>query len=125
MTQDPTDVPPPIWVGHVSLESLAIADSTALMERLGMRAIVRGEKISVLELRGGTHLVVKRVDELSQKESPFDLMVADLEKAHGDFESWGFEPSEIARGRIHDSFRVWDPGGVQLRFNSSHVVGVV
>ncbi len=115
------DERPPVWVGHVTLRTDRLEASAAFMERLGMRPIFTGEDVAVLELRGGTHLVVLRQDEPAEGDAGFDLMVEDLDAAHRELAAAGVEPSEISRGRIHDAFTVRDPGGASITFNSSHV----
>ena len=55
--------------------------------------------------------------------APFDLMVDDIEAAHRDYMAKGLGPSDISRGRIHDSFHVAGPDGYDLTVNSSHAGG--
>lgn len=112
---------PSIWIGHVTLNTAQLDASHAFLTDLGMRSIFKGEDIAVLELRGGTHLVLRKKAEPISGEADFDLMVEDLEATHQNLEAQGFSPSPIARGRIHNSFWVTDPGGIQIRLNSSHV----
>ncbi len=110
-------------MGHVLIAALDIPKSADFYVLLGMREIVRNEGIAVLELRGGTHLVVAEGEPT--ESAPFDLMVDDLDATHGVWTSLGLAPSEIERGRIHDRFTVLDPAGTVVTVNSSHVVGVV
>jgi hypothetical protein len=88
---------------------------------LGMRPIAQGEGFAVLELRGGTHLVLLPAPEPASGAAYFDLMVEDLDAAHADLRARGFDPSEIQPGGIHRSFSVRSPSGHTLQFNSSHV----
>ena len=46
---------------------------------IGMRSVVHGPEVAVLELRGGTHLVLIANANAVAGEAPFDLMVEDLE----------------------------------------------
>ena len=91
------------------------------MRLIGMRPIAKGDDFAVLELRGGTHLVLIAKDKLSPGTAPFDLMVDDLEETHQKFADLGLAPSPIAEGRIHRSFEIEEPAGNIITFNSSHV----
>ena len=115
------DARPPVWVGHVTMQTNRIGESREFMIALGMRSIAGGDDFAVLELRGGTHLVLLRSDEALPEAVPFDLMVEDLEATHKELTELGLSPSAIADGRIHRSFTVKDPSGQDVRFNSSHV----
>ena len=117
------DERPPIWVGHVVLGATDVATSSDYFVKLGMRHIVSGEGFAVLELRGGTHLVLTALDASPAKDSPasFDIMVEDVDAARNQYEKLGFEPSEIEEGDIHRSFKLRDPSGYILTVNSSHV----
>ena len=91
------------------------------------------DRVAVLELRGGTHLVItpgvitsgaitpgdEPVSEGA--DAPFDLMVDDIEEAHDRYAAAGLEPSDIASGAIHSSFGMVAPSGHVVTVNSSHV----
>lgn len=109
---------PPVWIGHVALNTPDLDASAVFMERIGLRPIFRGDEVVVLELRGGTHLVLQP-GEAGTAE--FDFMVEDLDASHGAMAREGFIVSEIDRGKIHDTFRVTEPGGNVIRVNSTHV----
>jgi hypothetical protein len=47
-------------------------------------------------------------------------MVDDIEAARRDYEAKGLGPSEISRGRIHDSFHLTGPDGYDFTVTSSH-----
>ena len=123
------DERPPVWVGHVSMGTPALAESEAFMLRIGMRPVFRSPKFVILELRGGTHLVLSQEDAPAQEtgaetgEAPFDLMVDDVDATHAAFAAQGLAPSAIERGRIHDSFTLTEPGGRRITFNSTHATG--
>ena len=116
---------PSVWIGHARLAVRDVNRSADYWRALGMREIERNPQIAVLELRGGTHLVLLPGDPPADADAPFDLMVDDLEATHAQWEADGLEPSAIARGRIHSSFTVVDPDGYRLTVNSSHVLGEV
>lgn len=101
--------------------SECIAESSVFMQRIGMRLIAGDDDFAVLELRGGTHLVLTSDSTSNLVRADFDLMVDDLDATHRRFTELGLEPSEIERGEIHDCFELSEPGGNIILFNSSHV----
>lgn len=116
---------PPVWIGHVNLSVSRFPESLAFFQRLGMRTIVAKDTFAVLELRGGTHLVLRGDEAAEPVEVYFDLMVEDLPRLRNALIADGLEPTPIDEGRIHHSFRVVEPSGNTVRFNDSHIVGVV
>jgi len=52
------DLRPPVWVGHVVLETDRLEKTAHFMRNIGLRPIVQRPDVAVLELRGGTHLVL-------------------------------------------------------------------
>ena len=111
---------PPGWVGHVRLPTPDIAMTREFMLAVGMRPIVHGEDFAVLELRGGTHLVLVPGAAAAPGVAGFDLMVEDIHATHRQFQELGFAPSEIEKGRIHESFTLQCPSGHLIKFNSDH-----
>ena len=118
---DASDERPPLWVGHVLMRSHELEKSHAFMLRLGLRPIDKGDDYAILELRGGTHLAIFRGEEPNSGVADFDFMVEDLDATHARFSEMGLSPSPIETGRIHRSFTVRDPSGLEIPFNSSHV----
>ena len=116
---------PPVWIGHTTLATRDLSGTHEFMIQLGMRPIADGDEFAVLELRGGTHLVVLQSDSADVGPVPFDLMVEDLEATHGEliekFREQGIRPSEIEPGKIHRSFTLTSPAGHIVKFNSTHV----
>ena len=53
------DERPPVWIGHMFLAATDIEKTSTFMRKLGMRDIFKSENVVVLELRGGTHLVLE------------------------------------------------------------------
>jgi catechol 2,3-dioxygenase-like lactoylglutathione lyase family enzyme len=115
------DKRPPIWVGHIELETNNIEQSEEFMRLIGMRPVAKGDDFAVLELRGGTHLILIAKDMLSPGIAPFDLMVDDLEATRKKFSDLGLAPSPIEEGKIHSYFEIEEPAGNKIKFNSSHV----
>ena len=115
-----SDERPPVWVGHIHLNTPDVPASCAFLTKLGMRPIFEGDGIGVLELRGGTHIVVRPGEAVQGERAEFDLMVEDLDATHGELVAKGVAPTEIERGKIHDEFDVTDPSGFVIRFRSDH-----
>ena len=117
-----SDHRPPVAIGHVRLQVNDVKVANKYLEQLGLRPIALGDSFAVMELRGGTHLI------LSPAEAPIepgtrasiDLMVDDVDAARREYRGIGFETSEVSRGSIHDTFTVTAPDGYEIRINSSH-----
>src|SRR5437764_10149408 len=122
---DAMDQRPPVAVGHVRLNVVDVGAAARWLETVGLRPIVTRDELAVLELRGGTHVVVRHAEQPPAPGTiaPFDLMVDDIDAAHRDYAAKGLAPGAIKRGRIHDSFEVPGPGGWTFTVNSSHASG--
>jgi catechol 2,3-dioxygenase-like lactoylglutathione lyase family enzyme len=118
------DERPPVWIGHAHLWVSDVERAAQWWCDLGMRAIAREPQVAVLELRGGTHLVLLP-GEPAPGGAPFDLMVEDLEATHREWSARGIVVGPIEHGRIHDGFEATDPDGYRVTVNSSHVIGPV
>jgi len=116
---------PPVWIGHAVLTVGDLGRSADFWRTVGMREVVRDDHVAVLELRGGTHLVLVPGTSEHDRDAPFDLMVEDLEATHAEWAHLGIDVSPIEHGRIHSAFVVRDPDGHRVTVNSSHVVGEV
>ena len=119
------DQRPPVCVAHVVLQTDRMDDSVQFMRTIGMRPIFDGPEVSVYEMRGGTHLILMRKDNIVTGDASFDLMVDDLHATHQRFTSLGLSPSPIeARPAIsHEIFTVREPAGHVITFFSSHASG--
>jgi hypothetical protein len=118
---DITDQRPPVAVGHVRLPVADVGAAARWLETVGLRPVVTMDDLAVLELRGGTHVVVRQGERpAAGAPAPFDLMVDDIDATHRDYAAKGLSPSEISRGRIHDSFTLPGPDGWMFTINSSH-----
>ncbi len=102
--RSPTDQRPPVAIGHVRLTVTDVGAAARWLETVGLRPIVTREELAVLELRGGTHVVVRQAEAppAPGTGAPFDLMVDDVDATHRDYAEKGLSPSPIRRGRIHD-----------------------
>lgn len=116
---------PPVGIAHVVLETDRMEESAKFMQKIGMRTIFDGSPVSVFEMRGGTHLLLMRKNEIEVGEAPFDLMVDDLHATHTQYEELGLNPSAIeARPEIdHEIFTVQEQAGYVITIFSSHVSG--
>jgi hypothetical protein len=121
MTKNKNEQRPPVWIGHVAMHSPSVSDTKKFMLSIGMREIFSKDDFAVLEMRGGTHLVVTADPDSDLIGSKFDLMVDDLDATHQEYNSLGLQPGDIERGQIHDSFDICEPGGTVITFNSTHV----
>lgn len=123
-----TDSSRPVFaVGHMRMPVEDVHAAYGFFVRHGMRAILERDDFGILELRGGTHLILTKSDEAiaEGERAPFDLMVDDVDAVHAAFVADGVEATDIERGKIHDSFQVKGPSGYSIPINSSHAVGVV
>lgn len=113
---------PPVAVGHVFFAATDVAAAAQWFETVGLRPIASDDAFAVLELRGGTHLVVTRAARRPRHgaEAPFDLMVDDVDAARERFLADGLRPSRIRRGSIHDEFHLAGPDGCSVTILSSH-----
>ena len=101
--------------------------SGAFYQRLGFRPVGIMDAFAVMELRGGTHLVIRLDPEAQGQAAPFDLMVEDLDATRDEWISAGVEVSDIGKDEraIHRVFTVTDPDGNTIVVNDNHVVGPV
>ncbi|MCP4873846.1 MAG: glyoxalase/bleomycin resistance/dioxygenase family protein [Gammaproteobacteria bacterium] len=86
-----------------------------------MRLVFSADNFAILEMRGGTHLVLTADPESELIKGAFDLMVEDIDASHRQYTELGLKPGAIERGSIHDEFELREPGGTLIKFNSSHV----
>jgi catechol 2,3-dioxygenase-like lactoylglutathione lyase family enzyme len=125
MAKTKKDERPPVAVGHVSLNVKDVAGATRFMEVLGLRTVFEAEKFSVMELRGGTHLIIrssrKRIRE--GEVAPVDLMVDDVKAMRDYCRKKRLKPSKITSGSVHSSFYVPGPDGWSIKITSSHTGG--
>ncbi len=113
---------PRFGIGHISITAADVATLTNFYTSIGMRLVVNMQQAAILELRGGTHIVV-RTGQPGQ--ATLDLIVDDINETHTLFETVGTNPSAITRGNPHDRFSVTDPEGNRLLVNSNHAIGPV
>jgi len=119
------DSRPAAGVAHVVLSTDRMDESARFFGLMGLRPIFAGPRVSVYEMRGGTHLILMATDQVAGGEAPFDLMVDDLRATHAHLTAAGLAPSPIeARPAIsHEVFTVREPAGHVITIFSSHVSG--
>lgn len=115
-----SDSRPLAALGHAQMQTRNVEPTARRLEAIGVRPIVVREGLAVMELRGGTHIVIREAKDDAQQEAPFDLMYDDIDQAHRLLARSGFEVTDIERGEIHDSFWGAAPEGFRIRINSSH-----
>ena len=123
----PMEERPAVAVGHIRLDVHDVSAEMKFFTQHGMREVLNRPDFGILELRGGTHLILNEDKEKSMDgaEAPFDLMVDDIDDAHAKFTNDGVKATDITRGSIHSSFSVEAPSGYSLHITSSHAIGPV
>ncbi|HLI65994.1 MAG TPA: VOC family protein [Caulobacteraceae bacterium] len=129
---------PPVGVGHVALTVADVEASHRFYTTLGLRVIGKGGDMSILELRGGTHLLLFQRGGPSagaEVESPFDqtapggidLMLEgrtreDLDAYRQTLIAGGVQPDPIDEKRYfgHHIFKARDPDGNEVTISTSH-----
>ena len=119
-----TNSRPLVAIGHVRLLVTDVPQATEFFLQLGLRQIHHSETLAVLELRGGTHLVLRPQAAIAPgAQAPFDLMVDDVVAARQTYAKLGLTTSEIETGRTHSSFTLTGPDGYLITVTSSHTAG--
>ncbi len=116
---------PPVAVGHVGMAVNHVGPAADWFAAMGLRTVATRDGFAVLELRGGTHLVLRRTDDeiAAGTVAPIDLMVDDLDATRDACVGRGFAPGEITEGSVHRSFHVAGPDGYSVKITSSHTGG--
>jgi len=115
------DPRPQAAAGHLSLRVRGVRSTATRLVAVGVREIVINDRFAVLELRGGTHLVVHEASHDGIIDAPFDLMFDDLDAARARFQEEGFEVTHIRQGGIHRMFHAVAPDGYRIQVVDSHV----
>src|SRR5262245_48667680 len=114
------DPRPALAIEHVRLQVGNVATTTDFFVKLGIRPIVAQADFAVLELRGGTHLVLRPWEAPESGPVAFDIMVDDIDAAYGRIQGHSMDVTDITRGRIHDHFEDQTPDRRALTITSSH-----
>jgi catechol 2,3-dioxygenase-like lactoylglutathione lyase family enzyme len=127
---------PPVGVGHMTLTVADVESSHRFYTALGLRVVGKGDDMSILELRGGAHLLLfQRGGPSAEADSPFELAAAgaiDLMIEGRTFEeldayrtvviAGGVDPDPIPDKRFfgHYIFTARDPDGNEVTVSTSH-----
>ncbi len=122
ITGTEADPRPRFGIGHLSLAVTDVGKLTDFYTDIGMRLVVNMGRAAILELRGGTHLILQPG---IPGEATLDLIVDDIDGTRAVLAAAGAEPSGIQRGNPHDRFTATDPEGNTLVVNSNHAIGPV
>jgi catechol 2,3-dioxygenase-like lactoylglutathione lyase family enzyme len=120
-------MPPPIAIGHVTLRVSDVSLAADFYGVLGLRLILQRDELAILELRGGTHLVLFRAEGKPEAGpvGAFDFMVEDIGAAHAAMGRAGIKGTAIGEDHLagHLWFEIIDPDGHVLKVFSSHTGG--
>ena len=113
---------PGIWIGHVYRKVRDIKKSTAFFTKLGMNVFLETRSMAILELRGGTHLLLFKDSARNSwiSEQEFDLMVKDIKKFHARLKKEKITVSPLKKDHYHLTFKVTDPDGEKFVVYSDH-----
>ena len=119
------DKRPPVAIGHVHLPVKNVPTTSAFLQELGLRQVFAKDTFAVLELRGGTHLIIQKSRKRTKAgtRAPVDFMVDDVKKARAKYAKMGLKPTRIKSGTIHSSFFIPGPDGWSFKITSSHTAG--
>ena len=117
---------PSVAIGHVILRVADPRRGAAFYGALGMRSIWEADEMAILELRGGTHLMLFKAEEKSPGRAidSFDLMVQNADDFHAELQKRGV-PTTAVRDTYggHRMFELTDPDGYVLTVLSDHTEG--
>ena len=111
---------PSAATGHIFLRAADVGGGADRLAAVGIRVVMKRDAIAILELRGGTHIVLRPLEDDEPYEAQFDLMYDDIEDAHASFERAGFVVTEIENGKIHRAFNATAPERFSVRVLDSH-----
>jgi catechol 2,3-dioxygenase-like lactoylglutathione lyase family enzyme len=116
------DKRPGIWIGHIFRKVKDVRKATDFYTKLDMRPLWKGAGMAILELRGGTHLLLFK-DSPKNKwvtQQGFDLMVEDVRAFHVRLKKGKLKVSPLKKDRYHLCFYVTDPDGERILVSSDH-----
>ena len=119
---DTVDARPRFGIGHMVMPGANVGALTDFYTTIGLRLVVNMGRAAILELRGGTHLIVQSG---TPQRTTLDLIVDDIDDTRRVLQAAGATPSTITRGNPHDRFTATDPEGNTLVVNSNHAIGPV
>ena len=137
MSEAQSNAVPPVAIGHVAMTVGELETSYRFYVDLGLRTIGKSEGMAILELRGGTHLLLFQGGgaEDGGDDGPFDqapvttldLMIAgrseeELAAFRSHLVERGHAPDPILGQRFfgHYVFKAKDPDGNEVTVSTSH-----
>ncbi len=128
---------PEVAIGHLVMHVAEAVRSAEFYEKLGLRIVEKAPQFSLVELRGGTHILflaekkARKSLPASRKED-FDLMISgvsrdDLKIYWEHLKKRGLSPRLIERKKFHGHyvFQIDDPDGNIISIYTSHSIGRV
>src|SRR5262245_59069304 len=110
---------PPIAIGHVTLRVADVARAGTFYAQLRPGPIMQQPSMAILELRGGTHLLLFKAARAAKVGTvrSFDFMASDVESLRARLAGAGVETTEPADDEVsgHRWFQARDPDGHMLR----------
>ncbi|HSZ00959.1 MAG TPA: VOC family protein [Terriglobales bacterium] len=138
-----TVVDPELTVGHLVFKVADLKTSCQFYSNLGLPPFAIDEEAAIIELRGGTHLLLLEVDQLAGEgvaqsltgqfhkkfSEQFDLMITgkglnELKKYRLELISRGIAAGEIPDETFfgHHLFCIKDPDGNGITIYTSHAI---
>ena len=118
------DSRPSIAIGHVTLRVADVVRAAAFYADLGLRPVMQSPSMAILELRGGTHLMLfkaKRAPKVGGVRS-FDFMVDEVETLRARLARSGVDATEPAEDEV-SGHRWFQARGGPSRLCSAPVAG--
>ena len=143
MSEMKTVVDPDLAVAHLVFKVADLKSSCQFYSNLGIPPFAIDEQIAIIELRGGTHLILLEVDQMAGEDvaqsltgqfherfsEQFDLMIKgkdlnELKKYRLELISRGIAAEEIPDETFfgHHLFCVKDPDGNGITIYTSHAI---
>lgn len=113
---------PRFAIGHMSIAANDVDRLTTFYTDVGLRLVANMGRMSIVELRGGTHIILQSGNG---GQANLDFIVDDIDDTHAVLQAAGAEVSVIRRGSPHGSFAAIDPEGNRLQVHSTHAIGLV
>jgi catechol-2,3-dioxygenase len=118
---------PKAAIGHVFMKTASVRKTTRFYVALGLRKVFENDGMSIVELRGGTHILFFKNSNRFKKppKANFDLMVDNVKSFHASLKKSGKKVTRIHHDKrsSHDSFSLKDPDGRVVLIYSSHTEG--
>jgi catechol 2,3-dioxygenase-like lactoylglutathione lyase family enzyme len=118
---------PSVAVGHIILRVSEVTRAADFYKSLGLRPVFERGEMAILELRGGTHLLLFKAKSRPKSRAvrSFDFMVDDADEFHDDLARRGVRTNRVREDAIsgHRMFELTDPDGHVITVLSDHTEG--